>query len=461
MAHHLLLTCSLAVSLGIQAQSLAPSATPVALSISEPGSLPREDKAALPLLTLQDALVIAHHHQPDLRLASARVAAAQAQVAEARAAFYPQISLTGIVKAGLPGSTNALGLIGFPATPFYRNIAGSLNIQQSIFDFGRLRHTLGATRFRERAAVLQQTADERTTELLVARAYFLALLAHTQRQIAETQVTRQQLDRREAQAFERSGLRSQYDSKVVATKLARAEFSLLQNQLAENAAKVALRIAMGVDDVTSPVALVAPAPQAVVDQQPADINEAISIAEKRRPELQAEAMEFSALEQQLDVARAGRLPEIDGFGAAGGGRFNGTTVKPQQQHGVAAIGASLPVYDGGMRKARIREAKAELTAEAARRDQLRESIAHDVNDVLQQRSSAVAVLAAAKQEQQLVEEDVRGVSAQASVGLVSTAARERARLNLAEVSDRVTAAQLEADMLRINLAFALGVKIRP
>ena len=79
---------------------------------------PKEDEA-IPRLTLQDALVLGRQHQPDLRLASARVAAALAQVAKVRAAFYPQISLTGILKAGLPGSTNALGLIGFPATPFF------------------------------------------------------------------------------------------------------------------------------------------------------------------------------------------------------------------------------------------------------------------------------------------------------------------------------------------------------
>jgi outer membrane protein len=461
MAHHLLLTCALAASLGIHAQSFGPPASPPASSLSKLGSMTPKEDAVIPRLTLQDALVLGRQHQPDLRLASARVATAQAQVTEARAAFYPQISLTGTLKAGLPGSTNALGLIGFPATPFFRNIAGSLNIQQSIFDFGRLRHTLNATRLLDRAAVLQQTTVDRTAEVLVVRAYFLALLAHTKRHIAETQVTQQQLDRKEAEAFERSGLRSQYDSKVVARKFAVAEFSLLQNKLAEDAAKVALRIAMGVDNVTFPVTLVTPAPQEIVDQQPADTNEAISIAERHRPELQAEAMEFGALEQKLEVARAGRLPEIDEFGAAGGGRFNDATVKPQQQHGVAAIGASLPVYDGGMRKARIREARAELTAEAARRDQLRESIAREVNDVLQQRSSAAAVLASARQEQQLAEEELRGVSAQASLGLVSTASRERACLNLADVSDRAMGAQLEADMLRINLAFALGEEIRP
>ncbi len=130
--------------------------------------------------------------------------------------------------------------------------------------------------------------------------------------------------------------------------------------------------------------------------------------------------------------------------------------------GVAALGASTPVYDGGMRKARIREAQAELTAEAARRDQLRENIAREVNDVLLQSSSATAALASARQEQRLAGEELGGVSAQAKVGLVSAASRERARLHLlAELSSRTMAAQLADEMLRINLAFALGQEIHP
>jgi len=462
MGRPLLLACSLAVTVGMQAQSLAPPASSSAAPRSEPASLPTDDeKASAPLLTLQDALALAHQHEPDLRLASARVDVAEARVAEARAAFYPQISLTGIVKAGLPGSTNALGLVGFPATPFFRNIAGSLNIQQSIFDFGRLRHTLGATKLLERAAGLQHTTADRTTTLLVARAYFLALAARTQRQIAQVEVARRQLECREAQAYERSGLRSQYDAKVVARKLAAAEFALLQNRLAEDASKVALRIVMGVDDIASPMTLVVPAPQIGTRQDHRDTREAISLAEKNRPELQAEALEADALEQQLAVARADRLPQVGAFGAAGGGRFNDATVKPEQQHGVAALGASIPVYDGGMRKARIREAQAELSAEAARRDQLRENIDREVNDVLLQSSSATAALASARQEQRLAGEELGGVSAQAKVGLVSAAWRERARLHLAELSSSAMAAQLADEMLRINLAFALGQEIHP
>lgn len=462
MGRPLLLACSLAVTVGMRAQSLVPPASTSAAQRSEPASLqPNDEKASPTILTLQNALALAHQHQPDLRLASAHVDAAEARVAEARAAFYPQISLTGIVKAGLPGSTNALGLVGFPATPFFRNIAGSLNIQQSIFDFGRLRHTLGATKLLERAAELQQTTAERTTALLVARAYFLALAAGTQRQIAEVEVAKQQLDRKEAQAYERSGLRSQYDVKVVAKKLAVAEFASLQNRLAEDVAKVALRVVMGVEDIASPMTLVLPAPQIGTEQDHRDTREAISLAEKNRPELQAEALEADALDQQLAVARADRLPQVGAFGAAGGGRFNDATVKPQQQHGVAALGASLPVYDGGMRKARIREAKAESSAEAARRDQLRKNIAREVNDVLLQSSSATAALASARQEQRLAGEELGRVSAQAKVGLVSAASRERARLHLAELSSRTMAAQLADDMLRINLAFVLGQEIHP
>src|SRR6266581_5047640 len=66
-------------------------------------------------LSLEEAVQVALKQQPVLEEAEAAVAAAEAQVREARAAYFPQLSFSGIGKIGLSGATSALGLPGFPA----------------------------------------------------------------------------------------------------------------------------------------------------------------------------------------------------------------------------------------------------------------------------------------------------------------------------------------------------------
>jgi outer membrane protein len=412
--------------------------------------------AAPDLLTLDAAVTQGLQHQPDLQLAGARVHAAEARVAEARAAFYPQISLTGIIKAGLPGSAGALGLVGFPATPFFRNIAGSLNIQQSIFDFGRLRHTLRAQKLLQQAAALQQTVAQRTVTLLIVRSYRLALTAGYMRDLAEDEMALRCLDREEAQAFARVGLRSEFKTTVADEQFAQAQAAKTQSSQAEDAAKVALRVAMGLQDIASPMTLVAPALQLPPVPLPGNIAEAMTLAQSNRPELQAEALEANALAQQVQVAQADRLPQVGGFGAAGSGRFNDATVKPEQQHGVAAIGASLPVFDGGLRKARIREAVAEVQAEQARGDQLRQSIAREVTDLVLQNASAVMTLELLHQQESLAEAELQGVTAQVEARILAPAARVRAEMRLRQLRVRIAVAHLAQDQVLFESAFSLG-----
>src|SRR2546425_4945581 len=63
---------------------------------------------------------------------------------------------------------------------------------------------------------------------------------------------------------------------------------------------------------------------------------------------------FSDIRVTADFRRA------DGFGARGQGRFNGTTVKPEQQRGVGALALFVPIFAGGRLEAIQQAAKAAL-----------------------------------------------------------------------------------------------------
>src|SRR6266851_8128947 len=109
--------------------------------------LPSLALAGPPLpLTLQQAIETALRQSPSVTGARHSLDEADAHVREARAGYYPQFGFNGIAKAGLSGATNALGLVGLPASPLYRNFADSLNVSQSVFDFGRTKHRVAYER---------------------------------------------------------------------------------------------------------------------------------------------------------------------------------------------------------------------------------------------------------------------------------------------------------------------------
>src|SRR5258708_12184570 len=82
-------------------------------------------------LPLDEAVRTALRQHPALREAEAAVAAAEAEVRQARSYYFPQLSFSGIGKVGLSAATSALALPGVPASPFFRNIPYSHNWYQS------------------------------------------------------------------------------------------------------------------------------------------------------------------------------------------------------------------------------------------------------------------------------------------------------------------------------------------
>lgn len=112
--------------------------------------------------------------------------------------------------------------------------------------------------------------------------------------------------------------------------------------------------------------------------------------------------------------------------------------------------------DGGLRKARFREAVAEVKAEQARGDQLRQTIAREVNDLALQNASAVVTLKSLHQQESFAEAELQGVTAQVEARLLAPAARARAELRLRQWQERIAVAQLPQDEVQFESAFCLG-----
>jgi outer membrane protein len=103
---------------------------------------------------------------------------------------------------------------------------------------------------------------------------------------------------------------------------------------------------------------------------PGSVDEAVEVAIKENPDIAAALKNLEASGYDVKAARGGRLPTLAGFGRVNrSDNFGGAIVPPgfpdqpsQQTSAVIGLQASLPLYQGGLPAAQIRQAQARQLA---------------------------------------------------------------------------------------------------
>ena len=418
----------------------------------ENSAVPPVKPSAAQQLSIDDAIRIALKGHPVLREAEDAVAAAEAEVKQARANYYPQLSFSGVGKVGLSGAASALGLPGFPASPFWRNEASSVNLYWNIFDFGRTRHLVASQRALAESARFKGKEEEERVVLAVKRAYFAVLEAQGLQILAEQTVEERKLTLRRVQASFEQGLQSQMEVSLAESSVAEAEGSLSESRAAVGKGFAALRVAMGMDGAPE-YALQAPKTE-IVTLLP--LENLVQESMKNRPDAQAMHWKVRAFAEGAGLAHAERLPKINGFGAGGQGRFNGTTVKPEQEHGVGALGLFVPIFTGGRLEAAQQEAKAQLDASRATQERLGQQIRQEVTDVYYQLAGLVDRMQAADQQRKSADEALRMAQARYNMQLASFLDVLTAQVTKTAAETNYARTQFDYDRARAELEFALG-----
>jgi multidrug efflux system outer membrane protein len=176
--------------------------------------------------------------RPDVREAEENVVAANAQIGVAKAAFFPNISLTGT--GGL--ASNALN--SFLSSPSQTWSAG-LNITQPVFEGGRLRSGLRLARAQHQEAVLSyqqalQNALEQVSNALIATQKNREFREQQEMLTAAAQRTDQL-----SEVLYKNGGASYLQVLTAETNYFSAELNLVQAQLNERLALVELYQSLG------------------------------------------------------------------------------------------------------------------------------------------------------------------------------------------------------------------------
>jgi outer membrane protein len=400
-------------------------------------------------LNLKQAVETALRQNPTVTAARQALDEADARIKEARADYFPQLGFTGIAKAGLSGATNALGLVGLPNSPFYRNFADSLNMYQSALDFGRREHRVAFERRRREVAEAELHETEAFVIRKTERAYYDMLRAERLQAVAADVVRSRESVVRQAQAFYEGQIRSRVDVELARAGLARARLELLkvENNVRTSIAELGRAIGGSQDeryelelpDLTLP--------------QPEPLPSLIEAAYRTRPELLAAQAEFRVADEAVEFARSQKRP-LMAFAFSGGyARFRDVLAQQLLSGGAGLI---LPLFTGGRLEGLIDEARARLQIAESRQEDARQQFALEVRSAYVKLQNALESIPVLRQQAEASRQALRLAAERYRERLGTSVELYEAQASLAEAAAGEATGLYDVKVAESELRFAVG-----
>jgi len=322
-------------------------------------------------LSITQAEQLALKNNPQISVARLTALASQQVTREAQSALWPQATadLTGVDSH--PNSRITAGGLNNPI--IYQRAAAGTSITQLITDFGHTANLISSANFAAKAQNQNAVATEDQIRLAADQAFYGALQAHALTRVAEQTVNERQTLTDQIQALFNSKLKSQLDLSFANVNLSQAKLLLLDAQNNENAALAALSAVLGYSTLHTF--------QLVEDTNPlappeANVDDLISQAFTKRPELLALGFEVQSAEKFQTAERDLLFPTIRAAGAVGDTPVRNPVLS--NWYGAVGVNIDIPIFNGFLYSARSREAS--LRAQAGR-DQLLDLRNHISRDV--------------------------------------------------------------------------------
>lgn len=327
-----------------------------------------------PQLAIAQAEKMAIQNNPHISIAHL-LALAQGQLPrEARASYMPTITsnFTAVDTYDESRITGA-GTLNSPRT--LNKAAGGLTISQLITDFGRTHNLVLSARSSAQAQLEDQMATEQDIVLTVDQAFYQALTAQADLEVAVLTVQERQATANQVAALAKNKLRSDVDLSFAQVQLSQAQLLLLDAKNEEQDAMAALNTVLGSEkdqsytlvDETSAT----PAPP------PSDPEPLVQQAFNARPDLAALNYNSTAAKQYVKAERDLWMPTISAMAVAGGTPVRDSLIQTPY-YGAAGANVNIPIFNGMLYSADTQEAKFRASAAQQQVRNLRDDIARDV-----------------------------------------------------------------------------------
>jgi outer membrane protein len=314
-----------------------------------------------PTLTLSEAHRLALENNPQLNAAKFNASAQRQVPNEVRSNLAPQVVGLATGVGADSGSRLAAGALNNPAV--YSRVASGITVNQLLSDFGRTRNLIDSARLHADAAD-QATEVTRAGVLLdVDRAFFNLLRAQAVLKVAQQTVGARQLVSDQITTLQQNQLKTTLDVSFANVNLSDAKLLLAQAQNDVRAAEAELARAMGVAfiNTSTPPAAYSLADEPMPAALPATIEPLLQDALNNRPELKQLRLDQNSAETFVHAEHDLRKPTISALAAVGIVPAGESAVP--DRYGAAGVNISIPIFNGGLFKAR--ESEADFRAKAA------------------------------------------------------------------------------------------------
>lgn len=402
-------------------------------------------------LSLADVVRETRSHSAEVRAAADNVKAAKARIGQWQSRRKPQVSLVGSATRFDDVSELEFGGQKIEVVPDHLETL-TLQLDQVLDITNQIGTGVSQAKLYALASEYGLVSVEADASLEATTVFYDLLRAEQSVKVAQAALDayREQL-KTNTRLYE-GGVGQKIDMLRAQSQVADAERELVRQQNARSSARSRLNDLIGrdLDAATTVVTSDDPAPEAALDR-PALIRQ----AQDRRAEALAAETEVRAAEKGIKLARSSADPRVT-VGLAG--NYYPTTSFQYVRQSTAALtlGVSIPLYEGGLARERVKEARALVNSTKARGERVRRDIALQVQNAaldvetarkrLEASNSAVTAASAAR--------ELALQRHEAQVGLYLEVTDAQAALTLAQ------AAQVDAayDLLiaKARLTRALG-----
>jgi len=398
--------------------------------------------------TLADALSAAYKTNPTLDGARQQARQADESFAQARAAFLPQVGVTGSYGSQLR-ITEAETIIGTQRSKnTFEPQNATITASQSLFEGGRRLAQIGQANAQIEGAQEGLRSTEQQVLLQVISVYVDVRRDEDVVRIRENNVT---LLERQLQAA-----RDRFEvGEITRTDVAQAQARLsgAQAGLAAARSDLAASRAEYMRIVGAPAGALDPAPP--VAGVPGNLDDAVSVALDLNPDLRRFKQAERAARQQVRIERADLLPQVSVFGRmARDIEPSGPGIETDSQ--VAAAQVTIPLFEGGGARSRTRSARLGVLRAASQTEEVRRSVVSQTTSAWNDYAAAQRVIEASKEQVRANELALEGVEQEQQVGLRTTLDVLDAQQELLDSQLAVIRAERDAYVAAHGLLLSIG-----
>jgi outer membrane protein len=353
---------------------------------------------------LAELVDLAESHNPETRVAWERARAQAAALGIARSELYPTVVATALSQTHRDQV--------YLNTRFYRQTAESfdliLDLNYTLFDFGARSARIHEAQAQLLASDFGFNDVHRQLIFRVAQSYYQLLNAQGQEAAARSSLANAQAVQQSAEASQANGLATLPDVLEARSATAQAEYDLQAILGAEDVAHGNLATALGASP-TQPILVRSIDQVATPDSTEDTVDKAIDRAFAQRPDFMRQIAAIREADARLKEAHAAWYPTISLHA-----RPDAQSLYASQQQlpwghtadldGGLTLGLNWTVFDGGLRKNQVAQAKAGVRAAQAQAEALRDQIENGIwtaysnlKTAFRRRQAATALLEAATQ----------------------------------------------------------------